>query len=277
MSSAVPDIRYDLFQGCMTNRVTAVLTSEGEGVISGLARARVQMESLGMLFISPLQDGSSIHEGQELARVIGNPVQAVMAEEQIIGTLSKTSGIASAARLALARMGPGPQIVSGGWKKMPLEIKAMVRQAALDGGVQIRITEGPFVYLDKNYVRILGGVREAILRALPLGGAVVVQIRGETKAVGDEAIEAAEAGANIIMVDTGSRRDLEEATRLLKARGLRSRVRVAFSGDVSLEEIGQLASLDLDIVDIGYAILDAPSLPMRFDVIEVVQMQEPMP
>jgi nicotinate-nucleotide pyrophosphorylase (carboxylating) len=116
-------------------------------------------------------------------------------------------------------------------------------------------------------VRMLGGVRASIQRALLLAGTVVIQIRGETKSIGEEAVEAAESGAKIVMVDTGSREDLEEATRALTARGLRSRVRVAFSGGITLDRIGDLSMLDADIIDVGYAILDAPCLSMRFDVL----------
>jgi nicotinate-nucleotide pyrophosphorylase len=43
-------------------------------------------------------------------------------------------------------------------------------------------------------------------------------------------------------------------------------VQIAFSGNLSLEDLDSLVGEDIDAVDIGYAILDAPCLPMRFDV-----------
>jgi nicotinate-nucleotide pyrophosphorylase (carboxylating) len=258
----VSDIRYEIFRDCMSVSVTGALVSEGAGILSGLGRARKRMTDLGLVFSTSFSEGSRVEEEERIATVTGNPVQIAMAEEQIIGILSKSSGIATAARL-----GPGKEVVSGGWKKMPSEIKEIVRQAALDGGIHVRICREPFVYLDKNYVRMLGGVRASIQRTLPLAGTVVIQIRGETKAIGEEAVEAAESGAKIVMVDTGSHEDLEQTTRALTARGLRSRVRVAFSGEITLERIGGLSMLDMDIIDVGYAILDAPCLSMRFDVL----------
>lgn len=150
---------------------------------------------------------------------------------------------------------------------MPFEIKELVRQAVRDGGIDARISEEPFVYLDKNYVRILGGVSNAVRAVLPLNRSVVVQIRGETGSVVEEASEAAHVGADVLMVDTGRWEHLKEVIQALKDKGLRSRVRVAFAGNVTLEHLDALAQMDVDIVDIGYAILDAPCLPMRFDVI----------
>jgi nicotinate-nucleotide pyrophosphorylase (carboxylating) len=131
----------------------------------------------------------------------------------------------------------------------------------------VRIHEKPFVYLDKNYVRILGGVRKAVRTVVPLGRTTVVQIRGETGPVEEEAIEAVQSGAEVIMVDTGQWEDLTRVGRALKSKEMRSQVQLAFGGNISLEEIKSLAEMDVDVVDVGYAILDAPCLPMRFDVI----------
>jgi nicotinate-nucleotide pyrophosphorylase (carboxylating) len=227
------------------------------------------MESMGLSFTSSLEDGSVIDAGQEVARVIGDPVQIAKAEERIIGALSKSSGIATAARRALRLAGSGCQVVSGGWKKMPIEMKELARQAVLDGGLMIRITNRPFVYLDKNYVRILRGVEQAIKTVAPLNRATVVQLLGETGPIAEEALQAVYAGAAVIMVDTGRYDDLEKVIHALRDKGVRSEVQIAFSGKVSLDDIETLSKMDVDIVDIGYAIIDAPCLPMRFDVIKM--------
>ena len=269
MVEGASDIRYEIFRGSSAIRVTAALIAEREGVLSGLKRASASVELLNLRFSSDLSDGDSVREGQEIARVSGNPVQIAMAEECIIGTLSKSSGIATAARRARQETHPRCRVVSGGWKKMPIEIKDHIRKAALDGGIDVRILRKPFIYLDKNYVRMLGGIKRAIQAVLPLERPVVIQVRGETDRISNEAVEAAETGAKVIMVDTGRQEDAGDVTRALKEKDLRRRVRVAFAGNIALEDLGSINRLGLDVVDIGYAILDAPCLPMRFDVVEV--------
>jgi nicotinate-nucleotide pyrophosphorylase (carboxylating) len=268
---AITEIRERIFREHLGQTVTAIITAEAPGVLSGIQQARNLMESLGLCFSTGLPDRSVLKRGQEIARVTGNPLQIAQAEERVIGSLSKPSGIATAARKALQKVGARYQVVSGGWKKMPFEIKDIVRQAVRDGGLSVRISEEPFVYLDKNYVRILGGVGQAVQAALPLNRTIVVQIRGENSSVEDEAIEAALAGANVVMVDTGRCEHLKKVIQVLKNRELRSKVRIAFAGNVTLDDLDVLAQMDLDVVDIGYAILDAPCLPMRFDVVRVVQ------
>jgi nicotinate-nucleotide pyrophosphorylase (carboxylating) len=55
----------------------------------------------------------------------------------------------------------------------------------------------------------------------------------------------------------------------LRATRCRDRVRLAFGGGVQLTDIDWLRGLDVDIVDIGRAIVDAPLLDMTFRVVDV--------
>jgi len=264
-----PDIREEIFHSRISKRVTAVLVAEAAGVISGIERAAGMARGLGLEFRSGLRNGDSVEPGQEIACLAGNPVQITRAEEVLIGTLSKSSGIATSARRARVNARGRFLVVSGGWKKMPNEIKELVREAVRDGGLETRIMDQPFVYLDKNYVRIFRGIAGAIEAVSGLGRAVVAQVRGETAPIDEEAVQAAERGASVVMVDTGNREHLASVSEALKNHGLRGRARIAFAGNVSLDELEGLSSQDVDLVDIGYAILDAPCLPIRFDVVSV--------
>ena len=102
-----------------------------------------------------------------------------------------------------------------------------------------------------------------------LGREIVVQVRGETGPVDREAVLAAREGAGVVMVDTGQVAHLSCVIKALTNSGQRSRVQIAFAGNIRLEDLDTIAEMDLDVLDIGYAVLDAPCLPMRFDVIKV--------
>lgn len=266
-SSGPPDIRRHIFAGRLDQVLSAVLRAEAAGVLSGLERARELARQLGLELASGLRDGQKVAAGAELARLRGNPLQMTQAEEMLIGALSKASGIATAARRAQALAGPRLRVVAGGVKKMPPEMKGLVRRAIVHGGAAVRMAEHPFVYLDKNYVRMLGGIKEALRAAEGLEGGRIIQVRGETGPLEREALEAVQHGASLIMVDTGDQEDLRRVSRALSQAGLRGRVQLAFAGEIRLEDLPELAKLDLDAVDIGYAIVDAPCLPLRLDVL----------
>lgn len=94
------------------------------------------------------------------------------------------------------------------------------------------------IYLDKNFLRMLGGIPAALAACAPFPGHTkVVQIRSEDGDVDEETTEAISGGADILMVDTGKTEDLDRCVARAAALGARERVRVAFAGNVKLTDI----------------------------------------
>jgi len=264
------DLRDLLFREIEDRECTANIWSVESGVISGIKRLVGRAEELG-LDIDPLvKDGDEIAGGKVIARIEGTPKGMTLAEDYLIGLIAKTSGIATAARKAVKLSEGRIRIVSGGWKKMPEKIKEEIREAIANGGAGIRILDEPFVYLDKNYVRIFGGIGEALRAASIFKERVkVVQIRGETGNVREEVGEAVFNGADVLMIDTGDVDDLKAASQELRRMGMREEVRLAFGGSICLQDIPGFLNMDVDILDIGRAIIDAPMLDIRIDVVRV--------
>ncbi len=263
------DIREEIFRRCMEKKVTAVLVAEATGIISGMERAEEFARRLDLEFQPKQLNGDGVAPNTEIASLTGNPMQIARAEEVLIGTLSKSSGVATTARQARISVGDRCRVVSGGWKKMPQEIKELLRQAVRDGGLETRITNQPFIYLDKNYVRIFGGIAEALEAVSHLGKEIAIQVRGETETIDEEAVQAVQHGVRVVMVDTGIREHVARVSTALKTHRLRDRAQIAFAGNLTLDELESVSHEDVDVVDIGYAILDAPCLPIRFDVVAV--------
>ena len=269
------DIRDRIFKNEKNTRVIAVITSTVPGVIVGIEDLKKKATEIGIKVLYTVEEGSEVKPGDVIAKIEGTPKLIAIAEDTLLGIISKPSGVATVARTAVDLVRGKITIVSGGWKKVPPEIKYKLRNAASIGGVKTRITEHPFVYLDKNYVRIFGGIKEALEAVKSLPGTKAIQIRGETKDIGEEAIEAVLAGADIIMVDTGKIEDLRKVTTILREKGLREKVKVAFAGGITLSQITSMRNEDVDILGIGRAIVDAPLLDVRLDVIEVHREGEP--
>jgi nicotinate-nucleotide pyrophosphorylase (carboxylating) len=226
--------------------------------------------SLGLAVIRMLKEGQTVRAGDEVARFSGNPKQIAMAEDVLIGLISKPSGVATAARKCADMAGEGIQIVCGSWKKMPVVLKETLRKAIVAGGVRCRISREPFVYLDKNYIRMLGGIGESLRAVAHLKGyKKVVQIKGLQDSIENEAAEAAGSGADILYIDNGKPEDVKKVAGTLDQKGARDRVKIAFGGNVTIEDIDRIRTLPLDIVEIGKQIIDAPLLDLRLEVVEV--------
>jgi nicotinate-nucleotide pyrophosphorylase (carboxylating) len=264
-----PDLREEILRGVRAARVRAAIVVDEAGVVAGLGSAAARAGELGIELAFSVAEGGSVARGDEIARLAGTPRQVVMAEEVLVGLLAKPSGIATRAREFVARTSGRPRVVCGGWKKMPPSLKEMIRAAVAAGGAETRILPRPFAYLDKNYVALLGGIRESLAAVSHLHGvAKVVQVKGRYGDIAAEAAQAAEHGADVVFVDTGSSGDVARASHALRSSGLRERVQLAFGGGVGLGDLAALAALDLDILDVGRTIVDAPLLDMRLDIVE---------
>lgn len=213
-------------------------------------------------------EGDSLEAGGRVFQAWGKAAAIVRAEEMLLGVIGKPSGVATAAARFVRQAGGRVQVVCGSWKKVAPEVRAALRQAIATGGAGIRITERPFIYLDKNYVRLLGGVGPAVsrARAYDTERVIAVQLRGEDSPVAAEAVEAVKAGAGILMVDTGRLEDLAAVGTAARQGGWRARVQLAFAGGVTPAELEAVIATGADIVDVGRAIIDAPLLDLSLDV-----------
>jgi nicotinate-nucleotide pyrophosphorylase (carboxylating) len=261
------DIRDIIFAGIREKKYIAHISAQTEGVLSGIKWLKKACKNLGIHLKKCKKNGARVRPEEVIAVLTGSAKQLAVGEEQLIGWISKASGIATAARKAKKAAGKNLKVVCGAWKKMPLPIKDLVRQAIADGGIPYRMADIPFLYLDKNYVKALGGVAKTLQSVKGLKGhTLVIQLKGVGHSLLREAIVAAEGGGNIIMIDTGRKEDIVKIDSGLRAKALRDRVQIAFAGNIGIGDLHELKKLPVEIVDIGQAVVDAPLLDTRMDI-----------
>ena len=264
------DLRYQIFRYSAEKKAKAVILADASGVIAGTDRAKQDAERLGLSIKKILAEGALVQQGEVIVDLEGDIKQVILGEDYLVGDIGKPSGIATAAYNFVKAAGDKPRIVSGAWKKMPLELKETIRRAIKIGQASSRISEHPFVYLDKNYLEVLGGIKKSLEALVELKGYLkVVQLKGKSRPVEQEAEEAVRAGADIVFIDTGKMRDLEGVVEKIQKMGRRDKVQIAFGGGLTLEDMPKLKNLDVDILDIGRAIIDAPLLDLKYEVIRI--------
>jgi nicotinate-nucleotide pyrophosphorylase (carboxylating) len=261
------ELREFLFAPLEGRKFTFQITAREKGIFSGAEQLARQATGLGLDAAVQVAEGTVLEPGTCILRGKGRAEEVIRAEEALLGVIGKSSGVATAASAFVRRAGERLRIVCGAWKKIAPELRAGLRRAVATGGVAARITDLPFVYLDKNYVHLLGGIGSAIIRARAYepGRLISVQIRGEYQSIQLEAAAAVAAGAVFLMVDTGNLRDLDATVKAAKDEGWRDRVRIAFAGGVTLDELDAVIDVGADIVDVGRAIIDAPLLDLSLD------------
>jgi len=261
------ELREFLFEPLKDKTFSFKITAKEAGILSGVGKLKELAAQIGLEVLAVAEEGEELVPGKAVLKAKGNAEMVAQAEELLLGAIGKPSGVATAAA-AIVKQAGQVKVVCGAWKKVSQAVKDELRQAALTGGAGQRISDKPFIYLDKNYIRMFGDVHTAVSRARSFDAErlIVAQIRGETQNIVEEARAAVGAGAGILMVDTGLRADLEAVKHVAEVEGWRENIQLAFAGGVVMEDLEKIVALKPEIIDVGRAILDAAMLDFSLDV-----------
>jgi len=263
------DIRKYLFNGIEDTLFSFEIVTTEKGIFAGSERLTQVARELGIQEVWVAKDGYHIVEETIVFKGVGCPAKVVAAEDVLLGLIGKSSGVATSAYRFVRKAKNRVRIVCGAWKKVSAENKTELRRAIAIGGAGLRITEKPFVYLDKNYIKMIGGISRAVKKATAAfnESTIVTQLHGQYGSIKEEAREAVAVGAGIIMVDTGNIEDLRAVVCAGKTDGWLAVTKIAYAGGVKFRDIESLVEAGADIVAVGRAIIDAPLLDFRLDVL----------
>ncbi|KUI29283.1 hypothetical protein AU194_20635 [Mycobacterium sp. GA-2829] len=247
--------------GGLTRRYSAVVSPTEPGLVAGTALVHpASADPAGRWDILAVE-GESADRGQPLVYIEGSAWEISVAEDHVMGVLGFAGGVARRGSEIKAEAPAGLRVVCGGWKKLPAQLKPVLRAGLDVAGLSHRLLDGEFVYVGKNQVAMLGGVPAAVTAARGLdNGPVSVQVVDVA-----QALEAADAGAEVVMVDTGRLADLEAVSSAMHACG--ADVLLAYAGGVNATQLRRIANLGAHIVDIGRAVLDAPLWDLHMEVV----------
>jgi len=255
-------ITHELLAG-VSGEHHAVVCSTEPGVVAGagLLSTPDVGEPMGTWTLLR-RDGDHVEPGEPIVAVDGNATELALAEDHVLGVIGMASGIAHRALEIKAAAPVDLAVVCGSWKKLPAAIKPVLRAGLEVAGVGHRMLPDDFVYVGKNLVELLGGIEAAVAEAISLSnGPVAIQVTSAA-----DGLLAAQAGAGVVMVDTGSLADLAATHETLLAHGVRDDVYLAFGGGVTANDLSEVAARGADIVDIGRAIVDAPIWDLRMTI-----------
>lgn len=262
------DIKEVIFSG-INKSFRAALIADRPGTLSGIDDALSYLTGIGLRIESSLKEGDPVDKNSKIIVFSGSAEKISNAEEKLAGFITKPSGIATAAKKATSLSHNKFKVVCGSFKKINFELKKAYRKAVETGGACSRIFEkDKFVYLDKTTITMNGGIRQTLDQVNSLSGfKKVVQIHNSLMPIEKEVNEAIAYGADVLMVDTGKISDLE-LTQSLVAKAQKDDIKIAFSGDIKMDNIESLCKYDIDMLCIGKEIIDAPMLDVHLSVVE---------
>ncbi|MHC1635830.1 MAG: carboxylating nicotinate-nucleotide diphosphorylase [Candidatus Methanospirareceae archaeon] len=245
----------------------AEIRAKESGIIAGLEEAEQIFEYLSVETTSRFKDGDAIKSGDVVMNVRGKGVDILRAERLVLNFLGRMSGIATLTNAFIkeARKVNKNVKIAGTRKTTPGFRKYEKKAIMIGGGDPHRGGLYDAVIIKDNYIRLMG--MEEALRRARRKSSFVRKIEVEVTTV-EDAMRAAELGADIIMFDNMTAEAIKESIRLLEEKGYRERLILEASGDINMENIKEFAATGVDIISIGMLTHSAKWLNFSLDVIK---------
>lgn len=259
----------DLGQGDLTTRVTLPGVMRAQGtfnskqrlVVAGLPMARMIFEILdsSLEWRGGVEEGTEVAPGSPLASISGAAGSLLAGERVALNFLQHLSGIATFARRLKEELA-GTRAEFLDTRKTTPGLRSLQKYAVRVGGGRnhrLRLDDG--ILIKGNHLRLVGGIRTAVERALqqrPAGYHVEVEITSL-----EELDDAILAGADGVLLDNMSPAEVRECVE--RAAG---RVRLEVSGGIDATNIRAYAEAGVDYISVGAVTHSAAAVDINFRI-----------
>ncbi len=195
-----------------------------------------------------IRDGTKVQPGDIVATISGRVISILKAERTALNFLQRLSGIASLTAKYVAKTA-GLAVNITDTRKTTPGLRLLEKYAVrMGGGKNHRLHLGDGILIKDNHLAALrapGMSLKDIVAKAKQNASQGVKVEVEVNTA-QEAMDAAEAGADIIMLDNMSPDEMHHVLSLLP-----SQVKTEASGGITLTNVRQVAAAGVDIISIG--------------------------
>lgn len=270
-------LEEDLGQGDLTTLVTvpsgtvveAEIIAKEPGVIAGVEEALTLLESFDLKANALVSDGAKVEENTVVLKIVGDARAVLSVERTLLNLLTRMSGIATTtSRLIEKVQSAGYKTQIACTRKVAPGLLYFDKKAVmLGGGDTHRMHLDDLILIKDNHLAIAGSVNQAVRKART-AVSFVKKIEVEVSTV-KEALKAAKAGVDIIMLDNFSPKRVKEAITLLETEGYRNKVLIEASGGINERNLLEFAATGVDIISLGEITDSAKALDMSLEVVKI--------
>ncbi len=208
-------------------------------------------------------DGERIEPGRAVAELRG-PARGILKGERVaLNFLGLLSGIATLTRRYVDLTVPYKAKITDTRKTRP-GLRILEKYAVrCGGGTNHRFGLYDGILIKDTHIRAVGGIKEAVKRARQRAHHLL-KIEVETENL-QQVKEALEAGAEVIMLDNMDIPTLHRAVEQIGGRAL-----VEASGNISPDNIAQVASSGVDLISVGALTHSAPASDVSLKIRDIL-------
>ncbi len=245
--------------------VKAQVIAKEDGFVAGIEEVTILAESLGLKVTAKVSDGEKIHNKQILMEISEDAQTVLSAERTLLNLLSRMSGIATRTQTLtqMLKKANAKARIAATRKSAPGLLYFDKKAVVVGGGDPHRLHLDDMVLIKDNHLAIVGNVEEAVKRAKK-NSSFSKKIEVEVTNLQD-ALKAAEAGADIVMLDNFSPNQAKEAGEAIRKAGF-SNVLLEVSGGITSENLLEYAKAQVDIISMGELTHSVKALDISLEI-----------
>ncbi len=243
-----------------------ILYFKESGVVSGLDEASTVFQLLGCKVETHVENGERVEARQVLLTVTGSARSLLTGERLALNMVGRMAGIATqTAKVVEEVKEKNPKTrVAATRKTLPGLREFDKRAVEHGGGDPHRFRLDDCVLIKDNHLELVPSVTEAVKRARA-GISFTKKVEIEVRSL-EDAIEAVEAGADIIMFDNITPDETKKWLSELEKQGLRNKFIHESSGGITFENAKEYAAAGADIISLGALTHSVRSLDVKFEI-----------
>lgn len=246
--------------------VKAKVISKEDGLVAGMGLVSALLDYYKISILKNKIDGSIIKENETLLEMEGDARSILTMERTILNFLMRMSGIATlTSEMVKEARKANPNIIIAGTRKTTPGLQFWEKEAIrLGGGDTHRYRLDDAVLIKDNHLVLVGDVVTAIKLARDYAS-FTKKIEIEVENL-EDALKAANAGADIIMLDNMDTNQIIKVLNTLNKEKIRDEVLIEVSGGINPENISEYAKTGVDIISSGYITHSAGVLDMSLEI-----------
>jgi len=256
-SAIIPDITCD-----------AVIRAEQGGTIAGLDEAALLFSHYGVSVKQRMADGTTVRKNDMLLSLNGDAKKILLIERTALNIIGRMSGIATQTRkLSGIASSVNPRCRIAATRKTCPGFQVLDKKAVkIGGGDPHRMNLSDGILIKDNHLALVP-LDIAISAAKKSSVYKKIEVEAETA---ENALLAAKAGADIIMLDNMSPAQINRTIKVLEREGLRERVIIELSGGIDESSLARYAELDVDVISLGVLTHSVRNFPVNLEIISQI-------
>ncbi len=248
-------------------KTEGIIIAKENGIISGIDAVSDLLNEFKIKSVIKKHDGDNVKANDIVMEIKGNARIVLSLERTVLNFLMRMSGIATLTFNTLQKIREvNENIILAGTRKTTPGLQIFEKDAVkVGGGDTHRFRLDDSVLIKDNHIAIVGSIEEAVIMAknnVSFTKKIEIEVEDEKGA-----IDAAKAGADIIMLDNMNPPEINEVISALESRNLRDNILIEVSGGIKPENIVEYAKTKADIISTGFITHSVRSLDLSLEIV----------